>query len=68
MKNPPKELLDNEMGSYLALLKRIGFNDSEITKFEEPTSDQLTKYFRSVDKRANELKKVDFDVDGRKGL
>jgi len=55
MKNPPKDLLYNERASYLALLKRIGFDDKEITQFEEPTSKQLTEYFREVDKKANEL-------------
>jgi hypothetical protein len=38
MKNPPKELMENEMTSYMTMLKRIGFKDEEITKFEDPNS------------------------------
>ena len=41
MKNPPKELLYNEMTSYMTMLQRIGFKDKEITKFEDPKSKDL---------------------------
>ena len=41
MKNPPKELMENEMKSYMTMLERIGFKDEEITKFEDPKSKDL---------------------------
>ena len=58
MKNPPKELMENEMTSYMTMLKRLGFKDEEITKFEDPNSQQLTNYFRDVDKRARQLENL----------
>ena len=68
MKNPSKELLENERKSYLTMLERIGFKDEEITKYEDPKSEQLTNYLRVVGRRAKELENVDVDQYGRKGL
>ena len=68
MKNPPKELMENEMESYMTMLRRIGFKDEEITKFEEPKSEQLTKYLLDVGRRAKVLENVIVDQYGRKGL
>ena len=33
MTNPPKDLMLNEMTSYVTMLRRIGFQDEDITKF-----------------------------------
>ena len=66
MKNPPKELLYNEMTSYMTMLKRIGFEDKEITFFEEPQSKDLDKYLKQeVLDRAMKLSKAGVDEYGR---
>ena len=38
MKNPPKDILENEMNSYIIWLKRIGLQTKDITLFNEPSS------------------------------
>ena len=66
MKNPPKELLYNEMTSYMTMLQRIGFKDEEITKFEDPKSKDLDQFLKQeVLDRAMKLSKAGVDEYGR---